>query len=144
MASLLARSGNSLKLYNLTLTNVSKKFGSFTAVEEIDITVAADEVLCLLGPSGCGKTTTLRMIAGLESVNSGEVCFGGKDLSTLPAQDRNVAMAFQFYALYPDLSVGENLIFPLAAEGLTSSQWPHPNRNGPDQGLAETLHLCKI
>ena len=109
-------------MYNLTLTNVSKKFGSFTAVEEIDITVAADEVLCLLGPSGCGKTTTLRMIAGLESVNSGEVCFGGKDLSTLPAQDRNVAMAFQFYALYPDLNVGENLIFPLAAEGLTSSQ----------------------
>ena len=62
------------------------------------------------------------MIAGLESVSSGEVCFGGKDLSSLPAQDRNVAMAFQFYALYPDLTVGDNLVFPLAAEGLDTDQ----------------------
>lgn len=107
---------------DLQIINVSKKFGAFTAVEKIDLTVAEDEVLCLLGPSGCGKTTTLRMIAGLESVSSGEVLFGGKDLSPLQAQDRNVAMAFQFYALYPDLTVGENLVFPLAAEGLNAAQ----------------------
>lgn len=107
---------------DLKLTNVSKKFGNFTAVEKIDLTVSEEEVLCLLGPSGCGKTTTLRMIAGLESVSSGKVMFGGEDKSSLQAQDRNVAMAFQFYALYPDLTVGENLVFPLAAEGLTTAQ----------------------
>lgn len=106
----------------LELINVSKKFGAFTAVEKVDLTVADDEVLCLLGPSGCGKTTTLRMIAGLESISTGEVRFGGQDLSGLPSHDRNVAMAFQFYALYPDLNVGENLAFPLAAEGLDAVQ----------------------
>ncbi|EAR51909.1 sugar ABC transporter, ATP-binding protein [Oceanicola granulosus HTCC2516] len=106
----------------LTLTKVSKQFGGFRAVEDIDLTVAPDEVLCLLGPSGCGKTTTLRMIAGLESVSHGSVAFGGRDLSALPAQDRNVAMAFQFYALYPDLTVEENLVFPLAAEGLDARE----------------------
>lgn len=106
----------------LKLTKLSKTFGTFTAVEKIDLTVAEDEVLCLLGPSGCGKTTTLRMIAGLESVSSGEVYFGGTGLSTLPAHGRNVAMAFQFYALYPDLNVCDNLVFPLAAERLDAAQ----------------------
>ena len=123
-------------MFDLTITNVSKNFGAFTAVERIDLKVAEDEVLCLLGPSGCGKTTTLRMIAGLENVSSGEVRFGGKDLTALPAQDRNVAMAFQFYALYPDLTVGENLAFPLAAEGLTPTQTQERLDN-----VAETLQL---
>ena len=107
---------------DLTLTNVSKKFGAFTAVEEVTLTVAEDEVLCLLGPSGCGKTTTLRMIAGPESVSGGQVRFGDDDVSTLPARDRNVAMAFQFYALYPDLNVADNLTFPLSAEGLSKAK----------------------
>ena len=123
----------------LTLTNISKKFGAFVAVEDVDLTVAEDEVLCLLGPSGCGKTTTLRMIAGLESVSSGAVCFGDKDLSALPAQDRNVAMAFQFYALYPDLSVADNLVFPLAAEGLNASE----TKDRLDR-IADTLQLSEV
>lgn len=107
---------------DLTLTNISKNFGGFTAVEDVALTVAEDEVLCLLGPSGCGKTTTLRMIAGLESVTSGQVRFGDDDVTARPAQNRNVAMAFQFYALYPDLSVADNLTFPLSAEGLSKAE----------------------
>lgn len=123
----------------LTLTNISKHFGDFVAVEDVALSVAEDEVLCLLGPSGCGKTTTLRMIAGLESVSSGSICFGDKDLSALPAQDRNVAMAFQFYALYPDLTVADNLVFPLAAEGLSKSD----TQDRLDR-IADTLQLREV
>ncbi len=124
---------------NLTVSGITKNFGAFRAVDKIDLTVAEDEVLCLLGPSGCGKTTTLRMIAGLESVSSGEISFGDTAVTALPAQDRNVAMAFQFYALYPDLTVGENLIFPLAAEGLSTAEM----QQRLDR-IAETLQLSGV
>jgi ABC-type sugar transport system ATPase subunit len=100
----------------LKLSGLTKHFGAFAAVQDVDVTVQTDEVLCLLGPSGCGKTTTLRMIAGLESATQGSVYFGDRDVTALPARERNVAMAFQFYALYPDLTVGQNLIYPLEAE----------------------------
>ena len=124
---------------DLTLTNISKTFGAFTAVDDVALTVADDEVLCLLGPSGCGKTTTLRMIAGLESVSHGQVRFGDREVSALPAQDRNVAMAFQFYALYPDLNVADNLTFPLAAEGLSKGE----TKERLDQ-IAEVLQLGDV
>ena len=124
---------------NLTVSGITKNFGAFRAVDKIDLTVAEDEVLCLLGPSGCGKTTTLRMIAGLESVSSGEISFDDTAVTALPAQDRNVAMAFQFYALYPDLTVGENLIFPLAAEGLSTAEM----QQRLDR-IAETLQLSGV
>lgn len=101
----------------LRLSGLTKVFGDFTAVQDVDVTVQPDEVLCLLGPSGCGKTTTLRMIAGLESATKGSVHFGDREVTALPARDRDVAMAFQFYALYPDLTVGQNLVYPLQAEG---------------------------
>ncbi len=107
---------------NIVLKNLVKKFGSFTAIDDVSFTVNSDEVMCLLGPSGCGKTTTLRMIAGLENVTSGAVEFSGSEVTHLPASQRNAAMAFQFYALYPSLTVSENLIYPLHAEGLSQEQ----------------------
>lgn len=101
----------------IALTNLTKQFGDLTAVDQVTLEVADDEVLCLLGPSGCGKTTTLRMIAGLENASDGDIFLGGENVTHLPARARNVAMAFQFYALYPNLTVKDNLAYPLHAEG---------------------------
>ena len=103
----------------IQLVGVSKRFpGGLVAVDDADLTVGAGEVVCLLGPSGCGKTTTLRMIAGLEWATSGDILIAGRRVNNLPARDRNVAMTFQFYALYPSLTVEENLAYPLHADRL--------------------------
>ncbi|MFV2092425.1 MAG: ATP-binding cassette domain-containing protein, partial [Hyphomicrobiales bacterium] len=92
----------------IELKCVTKRFGEMTAVDAIDLFVDAGEVVCLLGPSGCGKTTVLRMISGLEEATHGEILIDGRTVGNLAARDRNVAMAFQFYALYPSISVREN------------------------------------
>ena len=82
---------------------MTKRFGNgLVAVDKADLEVGRGEVMCLLGPSGCGKTTMLRMIAGLEWATSGDIMIAGKRVNDLPARERNVAMAFQFYALYPE------------------------------------------
>ena len=81
--------------------NVTKRFADLVAVDAATLTVASGEVVCLLGPSGCGKTTTLRIIAGLERATEGDITIAGRRVNHLPARERNVAMAFQFYALYP-------------------------------------------
>lgn len=102
----------------IDIRDVTKVYpNGFKAVEKINLSVGQGEVMCLLGPSGCGKTTTLRMVAGLEDITEGECQIGGKRVNELLARERNVAMAFQFYALYPSLTVAENLKFPLHAEG---------------------------
>ena len=100
------------------LRQVTKEFGPLKAVDSADLDIADGEVLCLLGPSGCGKTTTLRMIAGLEWASGGDIMLGGQRVNELATRQRNVAMAFQFYALYPNLTVAENLAYPLHAEKL--------------------------
>src|ERR1700723_570699 len=102
----------------IELRGVTKHFGSFTAVKNVSLSVSAGEVVCLLGPSGCGKTTTLRIIAGLERASSGDVVIAGKRMNDLAPDQRNIAMVFQFYALYPALSVRENIMFPLHVERL--------------------------
>ena len=107
---------------DIRLHNVTKRFADLLAVDAANLTVSAGEVVCLLGPSGCGKTTTLRMIAGLEFATDGDITIAGKRVNHLPARERNVAMAFQFYALYPSLTVEENLAYPLHAEKLSRSQ----------------------
>ncbi|HEX8375694.1 MAG TPA: ABC transporter ATP-binding protein [Geminicoccaceae bacterium] len=106
----------------ISLRGVTKSFGKLKAVDSVDLDVGAGEVVCLLGPSGCGKTTTLRMIAGLESASTGDVMVAGRRVNELPASERDVAMVFQFYALYPSLTVKENLAFPLQAERVTQAE----------------------
>ena len=82
-------------------------------MQSFDLTIADKEFLVLLGPSGCGKTTTMRMIAGLEEATEGEIIIGGRKVNDLDPKDRDVAMVFQSYALYPNLNVYENIRFPL-------------------------------
>ena len=105
----------------ISLRGLTKSFGKLKAVDAVDLDVGAGEVVCLLGPSGCGKTTTLRMIAGLEGASAGDVMVAGRRVNELAPSERDVAMVFQFYALYPSLTVKENLAFPLLAERLPAA-----------------------
>ncbi|HEY0877744.1 MAG TPA: ABC transporter ATP-binding protein [Zeimonas sp.] len=97
---------------------LTKRFDGSAAVDRIDLAVREGEFLVLLGPSGCGKTTLLRMLAGLETPSSGDVLIGGRVVTRLPPRARDIAMVFQSYALYPHLSVGRNIAFPLKAAGM--------------------------
>ena len=97
----------------IELKNLTKRWGSFVGVDNFNLTIPDEEFLVLLGPSGCGKTTTMRMIAGLENVTSGEVLIDGNVVNSLEPKDRDVAMVFQSYALYPNMTVYENIRFPL-------------------------------
>jgi multiple sugar transport system ATP-binding protein len=97
----------------LILKNVNKRWGSYVAVKDFDLEIADQEFLVLLGPSGCGKTTTMRMIAGLEDVTSGEIWLGDRMVNGLEPKDRDISMVFQSYGLYPNLTVYENIRFPL-------------------------------
>lgn len=97
----------------IKLRNLCKRWGDFVGVDNFNLTIADREFLVLLGPSGCGKTTTMRMIAGLEDVTSGEILVDGKLVNDLDPKDRDVAMVFQSYALYPNMNVYENIRFPL-------------------------------
>ncbi len=103
----------------IQIRQLTKQYGDLTAVSDVDLDIADGEVLCLLGPSGCGKTTTLRMVAGLEDITAGEVKIDGEVVNDIATPDRNVAMAFQFYALYPSISVADNLAYPLHAENVS-------------------------
>lgn len=98
---------------SVCLSNLSKRFGSFRAVDNVSLTVMSGEFVTLLGPSGCGKTTTLRMIAGLSMPTSGVISIGGDDVTNLPPRKRNLGMVFQNYALFPHMTVNENIAFPL-------------------------------
>ncbi len=102
----------------IQLNNVSKKWGSFVGVKDFNLTIPDREFLVLLGPSGCGKTTTMRMIAGLEDPSVGEIKIGDRVVNDLEPKDRDVAMVFQSYALYPNLNVYENIRFPLKVRGI--------------------------
>ena len=97
----------------IRLKNVSKRWGSYVGVDNLSLDIADAEFLVLLGPSGCGKTTTMRMIAGLEDVTEGEIWIGDRMVNTLEPKDRDISMVFQSYGLYPNLTVYENIRFPL-------------------------------
>jgi multiple sugar transport system ATP-binding protein len=97
---------------------ISKLFGQVKAVEHVDLATAEGEFLVLLGPSGCGKTTLLRMIAGIEEPTAGDIVIDGRVVTRLPPRVRNIAMVFQSYALYPHMTVGKNISFPLRTQGM--------------------------
>ena len=101
----------------LEIRNVVKRFGDFTAVNHVSLSVNAGEFFTLLGPSGCGKTTLLRMLAGFEQPDSGEILLDGKDVSNVPPEKRPVHTVFQSYALFPHMTVRENIAFPLKMAG---------------------------
>ena len=105
------------------MKNIVKKYGDgFPAVNDVSIDVQDGEFMILVGPSGCGKSTLLRMIVGLEDITSGDMVIGGKRVNDLAPRDRNLAMVFQNYALYPHLSVYENIAFPLRLAGKLSDK----------------------
>lgn len=106
----------------IELKGVTKRWGSFVGVQNLDLHIRDREFLVLLGPSGCGKTTTMRMIAGLEDASSGDILIGGRRVNGLDPKDRDVAMVFQSYALYPNLSVYENIRFPLRVRGIAQAE----------------------
>lgn len=105
----------------IQLRNISKRWGSFVGVDKFDLTIPDKEFLVLLGPSGCGKTTTMRMIAGLEDASDGDIYIGERKVNDLEPKDRDVAMVFQSYALYPNMNVYENIRFPLKVRGIDAS-----------------------
>jgi multiple sugar transport system ATP-binding protein len=102
----------------LTLSNLTKAFGAAEVIKGVTLDVEEGEFVVFVGPSGCGKSTLLRMIAGLEDVSSGEIMIGGSPVKDLPPVKRGIAMVFQSYALYPHMTVFENIAFPLRVEGL--------------------------
>ncbi len=105
----------------IQLRNVGKRWGSFVGVDNFDLTISDKEFLVLLGPSGCGKTTTMRMIAGLEDASEGDILIDGTRVNDMEPKDRDVAMVFQSYALYPNMNVYENIRFPLKVRGIDPS-----------------------
>ena len=104
--------------------DVRKHFGDVRAVDGVDLSTKEGEFLVLLGPSGCGKTTLLRMIAGLERPTGGEILIGKRVVNELPPRDRKIAMVFQSYALYPHMTVFDNIAFPLKAQGVKKEAIP--------------------
>src|SRR5213083_240926 len=106
----------------VALRKIVKTFDRTPAVQGIDLDIADREFIVLVGPSGCGKTTTLRMIAGLEQATSGEIVIDGDRVNDLPPQRRDIAMVFQSYALYPHMTVAENVAYPLRVRKLNRDQ----------------------
>ena len=120
----------------IRLENVSKSFGSAKIIEHLNLTIQDGSFTVLLGPSGCGKTTLLRMIAGIGPATSGKIYMDGEDISDVPPGKRNVAMVFQNYAIYPTISVRENIEFCLK-----NNKVPKKERTERVERVAETVGL---
>lgn len=120
----------------VTLKNVRKEFGSFTALESLNIQIESGEFVALLGPSGCGKSTTLRMLAGLDFPTSGDISIGDRVVNDVAPGKRDIAMVFQSYALYPHMSVADNIGYPLKKRGVARAE-----RDKAVQAAAELLQL---
>ena len=106
----------------LRLQGIEKRFGAFQALKGVDIEVRSGELICFLGPSGCGKTTLLRVIAGLEGHSAGRIEQGGRDISRLPPAQRDYGIVFQSYALFPNLTVAENVAYGLVNRRMPRAQ----------------------
>ena len=121
--------------------NLTKQFGKTTAVNHIDVVFKDGKLTGLLGPSGCGKSTTLYMIAGLEGVTDGEIMFGDRDVTTLMPEKRNIGLVFQNYALYPHMTVRDNITFPLSniKDPETGRPYSRAKRNAATDEIALSL-----
>lgn len=123
----------------VTFTNVFKSYGQTKIVEDLNLVLPDGSLTVLVGPSGCGKSTSLRMLAGLEPITSGEIAIGDRKVTNLEPKDRDVAMVFQNYALYPHLSVRENIAFPLRA-----TKTPRTEALKRADDVAESLGLTHL
>ncbi|MBT52166.1 MAG: sugar ABC transporter ATP-binding protein [Mameliella sp.] len=121
---------------NVSFKNVHKRFGTYVALEKLDLDIHDGEFVALLGPSGCGKSTTLRMLAGLDFPTSGEIMIGDRLVNDLAPGKRDIAMVFQSYALYPHMTVAENIAYPLKKRGIKGKA-----REEAVQKAAELLQL---
>ena len=117
---------------SIELRGLTKRWGGFVAVDEMSLTIADQEFVVFLGPSGCGKTTTMRMIAGLEEATAGDILIDGKRVNDLDPKDRDIAMVFQSYALYPNMNVFENIRFPLKVRKVPEAEHADRVRRAAD------------
>ena len=109
-------------MYSVNLNKVSKKWGNVTAVDEVDLHINEGEFVVLLGPSGCGKTTTMRLVAGLEDVTSGDIMIGDQIVNDIDPRKRDVSMVFQNYSLFPHMTVRNNIAYPLKMKKIPKSE----------------------
>jgi iron(III) transport system ATP-binding protein len=121
---------------SITLTNLNKFFGGVQAVSDVSLHVDAGTLICLLGPSGCGKTTTLRMVAGFEEPSSGQILIGDEDVTRIPPNARPTAMVFQSYALFPHMSIFDNIAYGLRTR--------HVSRSEIKERVAEVVNLMEL
>ena len=134
--------GGKSKAASVTFENVTKIYGKdVVAVDKVSLSIEAGTLVTLLGPSGCGKTTTLRLIAGLEMCSTGSIKIGGNEVTTLPATDRDVSMVFQSYALFPHMSVLENVSYGLRFAGFNKSDTPRQGNGWIGFGWASRLRF---
>jgi len=124
---------------DVSIRNVKKSYGAVAAIHGISVDVEDGEFVTLVGPSGCGKSTLLRMIAGLESITGGDISIGGRVVNNVPPKDRDIAMVFQNYALYPHMTVAENMGFSLQLKGLPKAEIAEKVKKA-----AEILSLDKL
>jgi ABC-type Fe3+/spermidine/putrescine transport system ATPase subunit len=122
----------------MRVAGVTRRFGDVVAVDDVDLEIGKGEFVCLLGPSGCGKTTLLRIIAGFEELDAGEVWLRGRPLSSMPPERRQLGMVFQSYALFPHLTVFDNVAFPLRA-----GKWLRRRRRPPSL-VAEVTEVLRL
>ena len=120
----------------LQLRDVTKRYGALTAVDRLSLDIGEGEFVCFLGPSGCGKTTLLRLIAGLEILDEGQILLRGEDLGRLPARKRNFGVVFQSYSLFPNLSVARNIAY-----GLECRKWPADKVKARVAEMLALVHL---
>lgn len=121
---------SAIKAGSVVFEHVTKRFAGFNALPDLSLTVEPGTLVTLLGPSGCGKTTTLRLLAGLEHPTSGRILIGGKDVTRLPANERDVAMVFQSYALFPHMSALDNIMYGLQSSGMAKREAQDRAREG--------------
>ena len=124
---------------SIQLDKIGKSYGAVDTIRSIDLAIGDGEFVCLLGPSGCGKTTTLRMIAGLEQPTRGSIRIGGRDVTSAQPKDRNIGMVFQDYALYPHMTIADNIAYPLKVRGAAEAQ-----RREKAREIAEVLHIGEL